>query len=322
MHNKTFSEQSSSTVLYAPGIGLIIALLIIKLNLLFFDVTSKHAADSGDHRLFLMSKISMKLRVSCDLRFQIGSPTALILMLRPLSGAQQKIAKSSYTVEPDIPITEGKDAYGNYCQRLVAPPGEFVIQTSSKVITAESIDSAPGAYFIEIQNLPNRVLPFLLPSRYCESDRFGNLAREIVADALPGYDQVGKIVDWVRYTIKYIPGSSESPLSAIEVHHRGYGVCRDLAQLAIALCRSISIPARLVVGYLYRLEPMDLHAWFEAYIGGRWYAFDPTQSDLRGGRVIIAFGRDAADVSIFHQFGPDCLLNSMEVRVDLMDESL
>ncbi len=270
------------------------------------------------HRLFLMRKISMKLRVSCELRFQIDAPTALILMLRPLSGAQQRITKSSYIVEPDVPIIESKDNYGNFRQRLVAPPGEFIIHTFAEVVTAEGVDSAPGACFVEIQNLPNQVLPYLLPSRYCESDRFGDLAREIVADALPGYDQVGKIVAWVRDTIKYIPGSSEYPLSAVEIHNRGYGVCRDLAQLAITLCRSISIPARLVVGYLYRLEPMDLHAWFEAYIGGRWYAFDPTQSDLRGGRVIIAFGRDAADVSIFHQFGVGCMLNSMDVRVDLL----
>lgn len=264
----------------------------------------------------------MKLRVSCDLCFQIEAPTALILMLCPLRGAQQWITRSSYTVEPCVPITESKDSYGNFCQRLVAPPGEFIIQTSSDVITAEHVDSAPGAYFVEIQNLPDRVLPYLLPSRYCESDRFGDLAREVVADALPGYDQAGKITDWVRHSIQYIPGSSDYPLSAVEVHNRGYGVCRDLAQLAITLCRSISIPARLVVGYLYRLEPMDLHAWFEAYIGGRWYTFDPTQSDLRGGRVVIAFGRDAADVSIFHQFGLGCILNSMDVRVHLLDKSL
>lgn len=264
----------------------------------------------------------MKLRVSCDLHFQIDTPTALILMLRPLSGAQQRIIKSSYIVEPEVPITESKDNYGNFRQRLLAPPGEFIIHTSAEVITAENIDSAPGARFIEIQNLPYQILPFLLPSRYCESDRFGDLAREVVADALPGYDQVGKITAWVRNSIQYIPGSSDLPLSAIEVHNRGYGVCRDLAQLAITLCRSISIPARLVVGYLYQLEPMDLHAWFEAYIGGRWYAFDPTQGDLRGGRVIIAFGRDAADVSIFHQFGLGCILTGMDVQVNLLDKSL
>lgn len=264
----------------------------------------------------------MKLQVSCELRFQIDDPTALILMLRPISGAQQRIIKSSYIVEPGVQITESKDGYGNFHQRLVAPSGKFLIYTSYEVITAENIDIAPGAVFVEIQNLPNQVLPYLLPSRYCESDRFGDLAREVVADTLPGYDQVNKITDWVRHSIQYIPGSSDSPLSAVEVHHRGYGVCKDLAQLAITLCRSISIPARLVVGYLYQLEPMDLHAWFEAYIGGRWYIFDPTQSELRGGRVIIAFGRDAADVSIFHQFGLGCILSGMDVRVDLQDHAL
>ena len=263
---------------------------------------------------------SMKLRVSCDLCFQIDAPTALILMLRPFSGAYQWITTSSYTVEPSVQITESMDSYGNFCQRLVAPPGEFLIHTSAEVITAERIDCAPGAYFVEIQNLPDSVLPFLLPSRYCESERFGDLAREIVADALPGYDQVSKIAEWVRHAIQYIPGSSDSPLSAVEVNQRGYGVCKDLAQLAIALCRSISIPARLVAGYLYRLEPMDLHAWFEVYVGGRWYVFDPTQAELRGGRVIIALGRDAADVPIFHQFGVGCVLNSMAVNVALLDQ--
>jgi transglutaminase-like putative cysteine protease len=261
----------------------------------------------------------MKLRVMCDLHFQVDTATALILMLRPLSGAQQRITKSSYIVEPDVKITESKDSYGNFRQRLVAPAGKFSVRTCAEVITTEAIDSAPGANFIEIQNLPNPILPFLLPSRYCESDRFGDLAREIVADALPGYDQVSKITDWVRHSIQYIPGSSDSPLSAVEVHQRGYGVCRDLAQLGIALCRSISIPARLVVGYLYQLEPIDMHAWFEAYIGRRWYTFDPTQSDLRGGRVIIAFGRDAADVSVFHQFGSGCILTTMDVQVNLAD---
>jgi transglutaminase-like putative cysteine protease len=269
----------------------------------------------------IQGELLVKLRVSCDLHFQIEEPTALILMLRPLSGAQQRIIRSSYIVEPGVQITENKDNYGNFRQRLLAPAGEFVIHTSAEVITTDKIASAPGANFVEIQNLPNQVLPYLLPSRYCESDRFGDLAREIVDDALPGYDQVSKIDDWVRLNIQYIPGSSDSPLSAIEVNNRGFGVCRDLAQLGITLCRSISIPARLVVGYLHQLDPMDLHAWFEAYVGGRWYTFDPTQNDLCGSRVIIAFGRDAADVSIFHQFGVGCILNSMEVQVDCLDKS-
>jgi len=261
----------------------------------------------------------MKLRVSCNLHFQIVEASVLILMLRPFRGIQQWINREVYIIKPAIPIIESTDSLGNSCQRLVVPVGDFLIQTSSEVMVTDSIDVAPWAYFVEIQHLPNEVLPFLLPSRYCESDRFGDLAREITFDALPGYDQVCKITDWVRDSIQYLPGSSKFPLSAVEVHHHGHGVCRDLAQLAIALCRSISIPARLVVGYLHNLQPMDLHAWFEAYIGNRWYTFDPTQSDLRDGRVIIAFGRDAADVSIFHQFGSGCLLNSMDVRVDLLD---
>jgi transglutaminase-like putative cysteine protease len=100
---------------------------------------------------------------------------------------------------------------------------------------------------------------------------------------------------------------------------RREGVCRDLAHLGIALCRSISIPARLVVGFLHRLEPMDLHAWFEAYVGGRWYTFDPTEEAVRGGRLAVAYGRDAADVAVYHQFGPPAIFSSMDVRVELLD---
>ena len=210
----------------------------------------------------------MKLRVSCSLRFQVVEASVLILMLRPFRGIQQWINREVYVVRPVIPMLESTDSFGNSVQRLMAPVGNFLIYTSTDVIVADKVDIALGANFVEIQDLPNYVLPFLLPSRYCESDRFGDLAREIIQDALPGYDQVSKINEWVREFIEYVPGSSEYPLSAIEVHQRGYGVCRDLAQVAIALCRSISIPTRLVVGYLYDLQPMDLHAWFEAYVGG------------------------------------------------------
>lgn len=261
----------------------------------------------------------MKLNVSCDLHFQVIEETALIFMLRPFRGIQQWVNREVYTIDPAIRLIESTDSFGNSCQHLLAPVGNFSIQTSAEVIVSDSVDVAPEACFVGIQHLPIEVLPFLLPSRYCESDRFGDLAREITLEAPLGYDQVSKITDWVRDSIQYLPGSSEFPLSAVEVHNRGNGVCRDLAQLAIALCRSISIPARLVVGYLHNLQPMDLHAWFEAYIGDRWYTFDPTQNSLCGGRVIIAFGRDAADVSIFHQFGSGCVMNNMDVQVELLD---
>lgn len=260
----------------------------------------------------------MWVKTSCHLNFQIPTPTPLVLMLRPRSGAHQWVASESYKLTPYVPAVEYTDIFGNLCQRLVSPQGEFSIETTSEVMTTNDIDREPGAYFVEVQNLPESVLLYLLPSRYCESDRFGDLAREIVADATLGYDQVENINRWVQGNVIYTPGSSNVPISAAEVNIRGEGVCRDLAHLGITLCRSISIPARLVVGYLYGLYPMDLHAWFEAYVGGRWYTFDATQYDNRGGRVAIAYGRDAADVSIFHQFGAGDILAGMEVGVELL----
>jgi transglutaminase-like putative cysteine protease len=263
----------------------------------------------------------MWIRTTCNLHFQMGGPTPLILMLRPRSGMQQWVAQEVYTLAPSVPVVEYTDIFGNLCQRLVAPAGNFSVHTTADVMTADRVDADRGVGFVEIQNLPDVVLLYLLPSRYCESDRFGNLARDIVADARFGYDQVSRISDWIRDTIRYTPGSSAFPLSAVEVNGRCEGVCRDLAHLGIALCRSISIPARLVVGFLYGLEPMDLHAWFEAYVGDRWYTFDPTEQRVRGGRLAVAYGRDAADVSVYHQFGPPAIYSSMEVRVELLEGS-
>jgi transglutaminase-like putative cysteine protease len=261
--------------------------------------------------------ITMWIKATCNLDFQLQAPTPLVLMLRPRSGTHQWVASESYTIEPYVPVVEYTDIYGNLCQRLVAPVGIFSIQTSAKVMTAEIVDVDSTADFVEIQYLPESVLAYLLPSRYCESDRFGNLARDITARSRLGYDQVACIDRWVHQAIRYTPGSSNVAISAEEVNARGEGVCRDLAHVAIALCRSISIPSRLVVGYLHGLYPMDLHAWFEAYVGGRWYTFDPTQAEIHGRRIAIAYGRDAADVSVFHQFGAGDILTNMDVRVEL-----
>jgi len=261
----------------------------------------------------------MWIRTTCNLEFQMGDPTPLVLMLRPRSGIQQWVTRESYTLRPSVPVVEYTDIFGNLCQRLVAPAGYFSVSTSAEVQTADEVDKDPGAWFVEIQNLPDAVLSYILPSRYCESDRFGDLARDITGGAQLGYEQVNRISDWIRRTVRYSPGSSAYPLSAVEVNAQGEGVCRDLAHLGIALCRSISIPARMVVGFLYGLEPMDMHAWFEAYVGGRWYTFDPADYALRGGRLAVAYGRDAADVAVYHQFGPPAIYSSMEVRVAMLD---
>lgn len=258
----------------------------------------------------------MWLKTSCVLTFEIAAPTPFVLMLRPRSGAQQWIAREAYMLAPSVPVFEFTDGYGNLCQRLTAPFGNFEIATSAEVMTADWVDQAPGAPFIEIQNLPDTVLSYLLPSRYCESDRFHQMATEITLGHLPGYDQVAAINEWLRNNVSFLPGSSDSPLSAVEVNGKRVGVCRDLAHLGIALCRSLSIPARMVVGFLHQLNPMDLHAWFEAYIGGRWYTFDATQRELHGGYVAVGYGRDAADVAIYSQFGPAVYPTTQTVRVE------
>jgi len=243
-------------------------------------------------------------------------------MLRPRSGSQQWVAREEYIISPGVPVFEFTDLYGNLCQRLIAPPGIFEVRTSAEIRTNDFVDQASGADFIEVQNLPDSVLHYLLPSRYCESDRFCDLATLLTAGLKPGYDQVLAIEHWLRNNIKYVPGSSNLPLSAVEVNLQQSGVCRDLAHLGIALCRSLSIPARMVVGYLYNLEPMDLHAWFEAYIGGNWYTFDAVQTGPKGGYVAVGYGRDAADVAIYNQFGPAAYPSKQVIQVELINQSI
>lgn len=260
----------------------------------------------------------MWLRTACDLTFEVSIPTPFVLILRPRSGVQQWVAREAYMLRPSVPVVEYTDDHGNLCQRLIAPPGMFFIRTSADIMTADGVDVSPGAPFDEVQNLPDAVLTYLLPSRYCESDRLGQLAWEVVAGVRPGYDQVACIAQWLQSSVRYSPGSSNLQMSAVEVNQRREGVCRDLAHLGMALCRSLSIPARMVVGYLYGLNPMDFHAWFEAYVGGRWYTFDATQAVPCGGRVAVAYGRDAADVAIFNQFGPPLYPIAMEVRVEVL----
>lgn len=261
----------------------------------------------------------MWLRTVCTLSFTVAAPTPFILMLRARSGAQQWVARDTYAITPSVPVVEFTDAYGNLCQRLVAPPGTVTIHTSADVLTADMIDVAPGAPFDEPQTLPDAVLTYLLPSRYCESEQFNQMACEIVGNAAPGYDQVVAICDWIRREVRFNPASVYDHMSAGDVNQRREGVCRDLAHLGIALCRSLSIPARIVVGYLYQLTPMDLHAWFEVWVGGRWYTFDATQDAPRGGRVSLGYGHDAAHVAIFNQFGPALAAHHMAVSVTLLD---
>jgi len=261
------------------------------------------------------------LHVSCELSFDVAVSTPMVFMLRPRSNPSQWVAAEDYRLSPSLQVVEFTDGFGNLCQRMVAPAGEFRINTSADVMVAERPSVSESAAFIEIPNLPDQVLGYLLPSRYWESDRFGDMATEIVAGCTPGSAQVKAITDWVRRTIRYAPLSSTYPVSAIEVHQRGEGVCRDLAHIGIALCRAICIPARLVVGYLQNLEPMDIHAWFEVFVGGAWCMFDPISPPGAGARIAIAHGRDATDVAIYNQYGPLLLPREMRVTVEEFDRT-
>ncbi len=254
----------------------------------------------------------MRLDAGCQLVFEAITPSPLILMLRPRSGLGQWVVREEYRFEPNVPMLEYSDNYGNLCQRLVVPQGIFQVDTTATVETSDNIDIQPGAAFIPVQELPDYTLQFLLPSRYCQSDLLVDLANEIVANIESAYDQVEAIRHWIYTHIEYRHETSNTSTSAMETAKMRLGVCRDFVHLGIALCRSLTIPTRMVVGYLYQLEPMDLHAWFEAFVGDRWYIFDPTVPEPCGNRIAIAYGRDAADVALATQFG---LLTLTEMKV-------
>lgn len=255
------------------------------------------------------------------MNFEVSVPTPMVFMLRLRSASGQWVSTESYDLSPSIPVSEVTDSFGNLCQRLVAPVGDFAVRTSVDVMLTNTFGNSPPTCpsFVDIPNLPDSVLGYLLPSRYCESDRFGVMATEIVDNCPPGYAQVQAITHWVRTNVRNNPLSSTYPISAIEVNERREGVCRDLAHVAIALCRALCIPARLVVGYLQGLQPMDIHAWFEAFVGDAWYRFDPAEPDNHNARISIAHGRDAADVAIYNQYGPLLLPSDMHVIVRRAD---
>jgi len=155
---------------------------------------------------------------------------------------------------------------------------------------------APNLTEHEFRELPAEVLPFLNPSRYCESDRLANFAFSEFGNSIHGYFRVRAICDWTQRHLSYVPGSTDNLSTACDVIIQRQGVCRDFTHLAIALCRGLGIPARYVAGYAINLNPPDFHGFFEAYLAGRWFLFDATSLAPIGGLVRIASGLDAADV--------------------------
>jgi transglutaminase-like putative cysteine protease len=257
----------------------------------------------------------MILDASCRIEYHNFQEVPAIFMLRPRSGWAQWVMREQFHIHPQVPVIEFTDVYGNSCQRIVMPPGDFQIDVQFRVEVQDQVEMDLHAPIMPIQDLPTDLLHYLLPSRYCQSDVLASLANSIIGQPSFTYNDIAKIHDWIHRSIAYTPGSSDTSTSAVDTARDLQGVCRDYAHLGIALCRALDVPARMVVGFLHELQPMDLHAWFEAYIGNRWYAFDAMQAVTQGNRIVVAYGRDAADVALATLFGP-FQLNFMEVTVN------
>jgi len=258
----------------------------------------------------------MRLKAMCDMVLVAEEDCPTVGMLRPSSGLAQWLASESYYFDPPVQSTEYVDVFGNLCQRFVVPKGRLRIRVDVVVDTEAAIAVEPNAQCTPVDEVPDTVLQFLLQSRYCPSDKMGDRAAQIVAGVAPGYAQVEAIRAWIHGNLDYRYGVSSAATDALDTLANGAGVCRDFSHVGIALCRALKIPARMVVGYLYQLDPMDLHAWFEAFVGGRWYTFDATQDAPRGGRIVVAYGRDAADVAFLSNYGP-LTTERLKVQVDL-----
>ncbi len=256
----------------------------------------------------------MILNAKCEMTVETTVPTAIVMMIEPMSGPAQDILKSAVLIDPMTPHVKTIDVFGNACQRVVLPEGTSVITADITASVPDEIDVHPTASFTPVQDLPDSVLHYLLPSRYCQSDLLLDLATKIIANASPGYEQVEAIRNWIHHNIEYKYGSSGPSTTAMDTSQSRQGVCRDYAHLGIALCRAVRIPARMVSGFLYQLDPMDLHAWFEAFVGGRWYTVDATQNQPRGNRIILAYGRDAADIAQLSEYG-NLEMKGMHVQV-------
>lgn len=254
----------------------------------------------------------MRLKAGCEMTLEATEPCPTVGMLRPRSGLAQWLTSESYRFDPHVHTTEYVDAYGNLCQRFIVPQGSMRVRVDAIVETEDTIAVDPNAPATPVAEMPDDALQFLLQSRYCPSDKMGGRAEQIVAGFAPGYAQVEAIRAWIHQNITYEYTVSDATTDALDTLGHRAGVCRDYSHVGIALCRSLRIPARMVVGYLYELDPMDLHAWFEAFIGGRWYTFDATQDQPRGGRIVVAYGRDAADVAFISNFGA---LKTVEMKV-------
>lgn len=256
----------------------------------------------------------MLIRYGYEITLTCKEPTPLVCLLSAHADRDDdiRVPERSFTA-PHVPVTTYLDFYGNRCRRLVAPAGDLVLWGDATLEDNGKPDPAfPGAKETPVAALPDECLVYLMGSRYCETDRLSQAAWDLFGKTPPGWGRVQAVCDFVHNHIKFDYMQARSTRTALEAFNERIGVCRDFAHLAVAFCRCLNIPARYVNGHLGDIgvpvvDPMDFSAWIEVFIGGKWHSFDPRNNIPRIGRIVVARGRDAADVPLINSFGPHVL---------------
>jgi transglutaminase-like putative cysteine protease len=257
----------------------------------------------------------MLIRAGYELIYSFPQPTPMILMLNiHYSRASDLVFPDYMITEPSTPQTAYRDGFGNWCTRLVAPAGRLRLTATTDVRDSGLYEVAvPTAQQHAVEALPQETLVYLLGSRYCDTDKLSDIAWSLFSGTPMGWARVQAICDFVHQHLTFGYEHARATKTALDAYTERNGVCRDYAHLAIAFCRCMNIPARYCTGYLGDIgvpvspAPMDFAGWFEAYLGGAWHTFDARNNEPRIGRILIAQGRDAADVAISTTFGENTL---------------
>jgi transglutaminase-like putative cysteine protease len=261
-----------------------------------------------------LAKGTMKIRLGYEIAYAMPRPTPMIFTLNVhYSRVSDLLSPDVMRFNPSVETRSHRDGFGNWCTRIVAPPGQLVVSADAVIRdTGEADRVATSARQVPVELLPEETLVFLLGSRYCETDRLSQVAWQRFARTPTGWQRVQAICDFVHQHITFGHVYANPTKTAWDVYQDRVGVCRDYAHLGVALCRCMNIPARYCTGYLGDIGvpvdgAMDFSGWFEAFLEGGWYTFDPRNNVPRIGRVLIARGRDAADVAISTTFGENTL---------------
>jgi transglutaminase-like putative cysteine protease len=246
----------------------------------------------------------MRYAVGCELPYKVVTPATMLLNVEPMRSEQQQILRERFTVTPAVD-SESHTAIetGNLYRRLVLEPGEYVVRYEGHVELKPKVRDPQVISEIPVRDLPLNVLPYLYPSRYCQSDHLGRFALREFGHVPPGHERVTAICNWIYEYVDYLGGVSDTSTTAHDTFTQRAGVCRDFAHLGISFCRALGIPARFVSAYGWKVTPPDFHAVFEAYLGGRWYLFDATRLGPIDAVTRIGVGRDAADTSFLTYYG-------------------